>query len=403
VTFDVRPCANFEEFTQALLTIGQYFLLEPGSDRIERFSRNLSIDRVHAAWEDGHIAGGAGAFDFELTIPGSVASAAGVTIVGTQPTYRRRGVLRALMRAQLDDVHEREEPVAILWSSEETIYGRFGYGMASFVGDVSIPREEPFAVPLELQRRVRLVERDEALRLFPHVWEALRPQIPGMLARTPSWWQYRILFDAPDTRSGGGPKRFAVLERDGHAEGYAVYRHRPKWEHGVPVGTLEVIEAIALDGPPTAELWRFILDIDWAASITAGLLPTDHQLFHLLARPRRMKFRVYDGLWLRLVDVGAALSARRYAADESVVFDISDPFCPWNEGRWKLEDGGTERTGASADLRCDVSILGSAYLGAFGFSELVRAGRADELTPGAAARADRLFAADRKPWCPEIF
>ena len=204
-------------------------------------------------------------------------------------------------------------------------------------------------------------------------------------------------------RSHDGQLLVVALETDDGPEGYAVYRHRPKWEHFLPAGELDVVEAVALDGRATAELWRFLLDIDWAARVTSWPLPLDHQLFHLLAHPRRMGFRIFDGLWARLVDVGAALSARSYAGEGSVVIEVEDAFCPWNEGRWKLEDGEAVRTRAAADFRSDVAMLGSVYFGAFGFSELVRAGRIEELSPGAAVRADSLFAADRKPWCPEIF
>jgi predicted acetyltransferase len=407
MSFQVARCADLDEFKHAVVAIGQYFGLvasdESTSDRMERFSKNLPIERMHAAREDGRIVGGAGAFPFEMTVPGRTVPTAGVTVVGTYPTHRRRGVLRALMRAQLDDIHERGEPLAALFASEETIYGRFGYGMASFLGEITVPRESPFAIPLEPQGRLRLVEKDEALELFPQVWDVVRPQIPGMLARSRNWWEYRILYDTPENREGGGPKRLVVLERDGRPEGYAVYRHKPKWEHGVPDGDVEVIEAIALDGSPTAEIWRFLLDIDWAARATAWLVPIDHQLFHLLAHPRRMQFRIFDGLWVRLVDVGEALSARDYSADGAVVIEVKDDFCPWNEGRWKLADGEAKRSRATADLRCDVTELGSVYLGAFTFSELVRAGRVEELEPGAAARADPMVAWNRAPWCPEIF
>lgn len=403
MTFEVTPCANLDEYSRALLGIGQYFNLEPGSDRIERFAKILPFERVHAAREDGQIVGGAGAFELEVTAPGATVPCAGVTVVGTYPTHRRRGVMRALMRAQLDDVHERGDPLAMLWASDELIYGRFGYGLASWVGDVSIPREAAFTVPVENRRRLRLVEKQEAMELFPQVWDQLRPQIPGMLGRTSAWWEWRILFDSPEGRDGGGPMRFMALELDGRPEGYAIYRHRPKWEHGVPAGDVEVLEAMALDGASTAELWRFLLDIDWSAKASTFLLPVDHQLFHLLANPRRMNYQIFDGLWVRLVDVGAALSARRYAQDGRIVFDVADSFCPWNEGRWKLEDGIARQTDDPADLRLDVSLLGGAYLGAIAFSALLRAGRLEELTPRAAARADALFLWNRAPWCPEIF
>jgi predicted acetyltransferase len=309
-----------------------------------------------------------------------------------------------MMRAQFDDVHERGEPLALLWASEETIYGRFGYGMASLAGEIELAREySTFARPLERVGRLRFVDPQEALQLFPRVWNAVRRRYPAMFARSRNWWELRILFEPPSGGGEGGPKRFVVLEKDGKPEGYAVYRHKPKWENGVSSSELEVIEAIALDGRPTAELWRYLFDIDWAAKITAFLLPVDHPLFFLLATPRRMRYRVFDGVWARLVDVGAALSARSYVTDGAVVLDVIDEFCPWNAGRWRLADGRAKRTKASPQLRCDVTALGSAYLGGFGFSDLVRGGRVEELRRGAAARADAMFASERAPWCPEIF
>jgi predicted acetyltransferase len=222
-----------------------------------------------------------------------------------------------------------------------------------------------------------------------------------MLSRTRTWWEFRILFDPSGHE--GGPKRFVVLEKDGRPEGYAVYRHQPKWDGGVSNSVLEVVEAVALDGRPTAEIWRYLLDIDWAARLSASLLPVDHPLFFLLATPRRMRMRVGDGLWVRLVDVGAALTARGYATDGAVVLDVVDDFCSWNTGRWRLADGVAKRSKTSPQLRCDVTALGSAYLGGFSFSELVRGGRVEELRRGAAARADAMFASERAPWCPEIF
>ncbi|CAN5274215.1 GNAT family N-acetyltransferase [soil metagenome] len=404
MTFKVKPCKDLDEFSQAVFAIGQYFALDPTEERMERFSKNLPIERMHAARENGRIVGGAGAFPFELTVPGAVVPTAGVTVVGTYPTHRRRGVLRAMMRAQLDDVHERGEPLALLWASEETIYGRFGYGMASLAGEITVPREHSaYAMPHQHERTLRFVDAKEALELFPKVWDKVRKKIPGMLGRSRNWWEFRILFEPPGAGGEGGPKRFVVLERDGRPEGYAIYRHKPKWDDGVSNSELEVVEAIALDGRPTAELWRFLLDVDWAARITAGLLPIDHPLFHLLATPRRMRFRVGDGLWARLVDVGKALSARSYAADGVVVFDVADSFCPWNEGRWRLAGGRARRTTAAPQLRCDVTALGSVYLGGFSFSELVRGGRVEELRRGAAERADAMFASQPAPWCPEIF
>jgi predicted acetyltransferase len=402
VTFTVRACANLDEFGRAVLGVGQYFGMEASEEGMERFSRVLPLGRMHAAFEGSHIVGGAGAFPFEMTVPGNAVRTAGVTVVGTYPTHRRRGALRALMRVQLDDVHERGEPVAALWASEDTIYGRFGYGMASFIGDASIPTEySEFAHALPRRGSLRLVEQDEALAAFPRVWNRVRRRTPGMLSRSRTWWELRVLSERPSAGQGG-PKRFVLLEEQNRPLGYAVYRHKPAWEEGIFQSELEVVEAVALDGLPTAQIWRFLLDIDWSARFTARL-PLDHPLLWLLAHPRRMRFRVLDGLWVRLVDVGAALTARRYATDGPLVLEVQDAFCPWNEGRWRIADGAAERTRAAAQLRCDVAALGSVYLGGVSFSQLVRGGRVEELRRGAAVRADAMFAADRHPWCPEIF
>lgn len=402
MTFTVRPCGNLDEFGRAVLGVGQYFGMELDEERMERFSRNLPLGRMHAAFEGSRIVGGAGAFPFEMTLPGGTVRTAGVTVVGTYPTHRRRGVLRALMRAQLDDVRERGEPVAALWASEDTIYGRFGYGMASFVGDASIPAEySEFTHALPRPGSLRLVEQDEALAVFPRIWDRVRRRTPGMLSRSRTWWELRVLAERL-VGGQGGPKRFVLLEDQRRPVGYAVYRHKPAWEEGIAQNELEVVEAVALDGLPTAQIWRFLLDIDWSARYSARL-PLDHPLLWLLAHPRRMRFRVLDGLWVRLVDVGAALTARRYATDSSLVLEVQDAFCPWNEGRWRIADGAAKRTRAAPQIRCDVAALGSVYLGGVSFSQLVRGGRVEELRRGAAVRADAMFAAGRHPWCPEIF
>ena len=401
---DVRQVTDLDEFEEAFMSIGQYFGMEPTRERTEMFAENLPLERMHAASENGAIVGGAGAFPFELSVPGGSVRCAGVTVVGVHPTHRRRGVLRSMMRAQLDDVRERREPVAMLWASEETIYGRFGYGMASFAGDISLPREyAQFALPFERRGNVRFLGADEALELLPQIWDRAFEQTPGMFRRTRTWWEHRIVSDPPDRRQGSGPKRFALLELDGAPAAYAIYRHNPGWEEGSSTARLGINEAIGATPHATAELWRFLLDVDWQATITASLLPVDHPLFFLLATPRRMRYRVGDGVWVRLVDVGEALSSRSYADDGEVVFEVADAFAPWNEGRWKLAGGRCERTDDEAGIRCDVTALGSVYLGGFTFAELTRSLRAVELRPGAVARADAMFRADVAPWCPEIF
>jgi predicted acetyltransferase len=404
MSFDVRTVKDLDEFTSAVFAIGQYFGMTPTEERMQRFLDQITLERMHAAWSDGAIVGGAGAFTFNVTVPGGDLPTAGVSVVGVYPTHRRRGVLRALMRAQLDDAHERGEPLSALWASEETIYGRFGYGMAAFCGEVNLAHEYTgFEHEFAPAGTLRFLEPEEALDVVPPVFERIRPQWPGMFSRNRLWWEHREIKDPEDRREGAGPKRWIAYERDGEVEGYAVYRHKPGWEAGATTAELRVLEALGATPAAMRELWAYLLTVDWKATVTAYLLPPDHPLFLLLATPRRMRYRMGDGLWVRLVDVGAALSGRRYCDDTALVLDVTDDFCPWNEGRWKLEGGAAARTDDAADITLPVQSLGSAYLGGVSFAALARAGRLEELREGAVARADGLFRWDRHPWCPEIF
>jgi predicted acetyltransferase len=404
VEWEIRPTSSVEEFTDAVGAISHYFGAERDLERAERFSRVLPMERMYAAFDGDRIVGGAGAFPFQFTVPGAVVPCAGVTVVGVLPTHRRRRVLTEMMRTQLDDVRERGESIAVLWASEEVIYRRFGYGFASFAGEIELDRGyAALREPPDRAARGRLVTLEEARELVPPIYDRVQVRTPGMFERTEAWWAQRNLDDPAHRRNGGGVKNAVLLEIDGEPAGYALYRLHSKWEAGSSTGHVEVIEAIADGVAATQELWRLLLEMDWMATIQAYLLPVDHPLFHMLRYPRRMKMRLSDGLWVRLVDVGAALSARTYASNEQVVFEVDDPFLPDNSGRWRLADGQAERTDEAADLALDVGELGATYLGGFTFGELVRAGRVTELADGAAFRADAIFRSEPKPWCPEIF
>ena len=398
---EVRPCSSLEELRDAFV-IWQYFGAEPDAETAESFAKWLPLERRHAARDGDAAAGGAGAVPFEISVPGGRVRAAGVTVVGVEPTYRRRGVLRSLMRAQLDDVHERGEPLAYLWASEPTIYGRFGYGLASFQLELDVPRERAsFALPAAPYGTLRKVDRDEALARFPEVWDAVMDERPGMFARSEEWWAGRGVPEKP--RGDGPPHVRVLLEADGRAEGYAVYQVHQSFAEGSSTGHVQVVEALARTPEATSAIWRYLLDLDWTSRIKADKLPVDHPLLFLLAEARRARPRVGDALWVRLVDVGAALSARSLAGDGEVVVEVADAFCPWNEGRWRVSGAGAERTDVEPELALDVSALGSVYLGGVGFRQLADALRLRELSPSAVDRADALFRTARAPWCPEIF
>jgi predicted acetyltransferase len=371
--------------------------------------RTWEPDRIIAAFDGAQPVAAAGALTFRLSVPGGEASAAGVTLVGVSPSHRRRGILRSMMRHQLDDVRARGEPLAVLWASEGAIYQRFGYGLATLNGTFEIERGRAiFARPAPAEGTVRLVERDTAMGIFPSLYDRIRVETPGMVARTETWWQWITLHDTDVARAANGMKFLAVYEAGGAVEGTAVYRVKPDWDDRGPNGRLVAMEVLATTPRATRDLWSWLFEVDLVRLVRAVRGPVPHPLQLLLAEPRRLGFTVGDALWLRVVDVLGALQARTYGRPGTLVLEVQDGFCPWNAGRWRLdvgEDGrgGVEPTTAVPDVTLEASDLAATYLGTFRFSELARVGRVVENTTGALLRADALFASPRAPWCSTMF
>ena len=396
---EVRP-VEADEVGKALAPIWHYFGGRPEAEEVEKLGRILPPERVLAAVEGNEIVGGAGAYLFDSTVPGGAqVPTAGVMAVGVLPTHRRRGALTALMRKQLADAHERGEPIATLFAAEGGIYARYGYGLASLAGDIELPKEHARPWEDEPLGAARLLDTDEELlEVVPGIYDRAQAETVGMFTRSRDWWEVRRLSQRP----GRGARMNVVIELDGVPEAYALYRIDFGMSHMVTESVVEVAEAVGTSPRALSAIWRYLLAIDWVARINASWLPLDHPLFHWIREPRRMGFSVLEGVWVRLVEVGTALSARRLREGD-VVLDVRDELCPWNQARWRVANGSAERTTAPADLQLDVSALGSVYLGGFTFEQLRWAERLEELKSGAVARADELFRAERLPWCPELF
>lgn len=347
---------------------------------------------------------------FDMTVPGGQVRVAGVTMVAVRPTHRRRGILRGLMTRQLHDLHAEEIAVATLWASESVIYQRFGYGMAFVKARIELdPRRARFLGDPEPTGRPRLVSEADSLAVIPPLYERATRGIPASFRRTPLWWEVNRLADPPSRRGTGGSPMFRmVLEIDGAAEGYALYRVFPDYgPDSLPNHTLEVLEALATTPAATREVWRYLFGVDLVARVRTNRLNQGHPLFLMLADARQLHLSLADGTWVRLADVAAALQARRYGAEGILTFELRDPLCPWNEGVWTLEAGPSgaalRRATAAPELRLSIAELGAMYLGTVPCSHLLGAGRLDELVPGAARRADLLFRSDVPPWCLDDF
>jgi predicted acetyltransferase len=362
------------------------------------------FDRTIAAYDDGAMVGSGSIASLEISVPGGTAPVAGVTSIGVLPTHRRRGVMTAVLRRQFEDVHDGREALASLYASEGAIYQRFGYGMGVPMAAFNIDRRRTAFVRSHQPRgEIHLLQPAEAMNAVRDIYERGRTRWPGMLDRPGDWWEYRLQHQ--HDRESFTEWFFAVHQAD-ELDGYAIYRVKQGWSHQGPNLELELEELMALDEDAYAALWRFCFDTDLVGRIYGWKRPVDDPILHMLAEPRALRFHVRDGLWVRLVDVDAALETRRYSAEDRLVFEVHDDNCPWNEGRFELEGGpdgaSCRRTDAEADLIVDAADLGATYMGGVAFQTLAGARRVMEASPGALKRADAMFTWRPGPWCAHV-
>ncbi|MGI5443283.1 GNAT family N-acetyltransferase [Streptomyces shenzhenensis] len=376
--------------------------------------RQLSLEliepeRTIGAWDGAACVGTAGAFDFRLTVPGGApVRAAGITMVGVAATHRRRGVLTSMMRRQLDDVRSWGWPLAVLTASEPDIYGRFGYGAATFqaTAEIDTSRVRLAVPPGTDDVRLRYAAPADVLDACEALYARQVPLRPGMVARLPRWERVALL-DPESERNGASPLQCVVAERDGDLVGYARFRVRPDWDQAGPKGSVLLTDLEALDPAAGAAVWRFLFDIDLTSTLHTRGRPVDEAWQHLVSDIRRCRVTLRDSLYVRLVDVGAALEARTYQAPVDVVFAVEDDFCPWNAGRWRLtgdaKGASCARTEEPAELALSVRELGAAYLGGVPLASLAAGGRVRELRQGALTEASVAFGSPVAPWLPHGF
>ena len=375
---------------------------------VEAERRLMEPGRSIGAHEGKRLVGIATAYSLSLTVPGGVVPAAGISWVGVLPTHRRRGALSALMDHQLAAVHDAgREPVAVLWASEPPIYGRYDYGPASRKLSLEVPRSASALgpdAPHDPALRLRIVDADDWLITAP-VHDRVAATRPGMFARDDRWWA-GATHDDPELRDGRSALRCVVAEDDQGARGYARYATKQRFDEGFGQGLVTVREVIAADAAALAGLYRYLFDLDLMDRTELRNLPVDDPLLLWLNNIRRTRPVLGDALYVRLVDLPAALTSRTYALPLDVVLAVSDPRCPWNDGTWRLTsgpDGATCRLSKDEpDLHLGVRELGAAYLGGTSLAELAAAGLVTGNTATVQA-VSRAFLSTPAPWCPVIF
>jgi len=396
---EYRPIAE-DEFDAFMSVLSHVFAWEPKPEELEIDRKRMEFDRSVAAFDDGHIVGTGANLTFRMSVPGGRIDAGGVTMIGVLPTHRRQGALKSMMAELLDDSRRHEEPVSILWASESAIYGRFGFGEATRHASRKVEHAHAtLRSGVGAPGAVRLIDKEEALKRLPELYEHAVARYPGMIERTADHWEM-ALADLEAWRSGYTANRFALYEESGVPRGYARYRMKEEWKDGHAQNTLDANSVIGVDDVAVRGLWRFLFGIDLIKTVRARHRPLRDPLAYLLTDPRRMSFEVVEGIWARILDVPAALEARRYAVERSLTIEITEPGDV--AGIYRL-DGGPDgasctRTNGVPDLRMGISTLGMRYLGDHDFASLAGAGLL-EGSHDALRKADLMFGWHEPAWC----
>lgn len=381
--------------------------LEPVKDEeIERWRPACPTDRFLVVTDErGEIVATSGSHPLRISMPGAdPVRVAGVTAVTVRPDHRRRGVLRSLMQRLLEDAAGVGEPWAALYASEGEIYGRFGFGPAAPATSFEIRREALATVDGDVGSVV-LLDAEEAKKELPGTVEDHARQRGGMVLRDDAFWDLWLDHHVEQDPEGEFKARWHAVVP---GRGYAVFRAKDgEWARRRPDGILKVQELVANDAEAAAALWAFLASVDLVEVVRAGHRPVDDPLPFLVANEAAVDATPSSPLWVRPVDLPAALTSRAYEVADRVVLEVRDEQLPANDGTWALEvgPGGATctRVDEAPDVQLPVMTLSTLVLGGYPATQLADAGRLAGASAETIRRLDRLFAVPRAPWTPFVF
>ncbi|MEM9613268.1 MAG: GNAT family N-acetyltransferase [Actinomycetota bacterium] len=373
-------------------------------DRVDRFLAINPLETCSAAFDRGRVVATFGSYDLDMTVPGAASvAAAGTSHVTVHPTHRRRGILRDLMTLHLDQARDRGQSMAALWASEERIYGRFGYGPATWALDIAMSARTVDLPPVAEGVEVHPLPTAEAATVLAPLFEAGRIDVAGRFVRSDAWWANRTLYDHAHRSDGERAQRYVVAERDGEVVGYLIYRLSDggDWNDG----NTGVVELMTRDDAARRALWHFVTNIDLFRNVRWWNAPVDDPVLIEAERFRSAKHTTFDAVWVRPLDVATLLSTRGYERDGALVLGVDDP-AGYTGGRFRLEvvdgKGSCSSTTDEPSVTLGVADLGRLYLGAGSALTLARAGRIDG-APEAVATLGDLLATRRQPHVAEVF
>ncbi|GBE25667.1 enhanced intracellular survival protein [bacterium BMS3Bbin02] len=405
MAFDIRPLTE-QDIPAMLDTTALVFGVNPVPETRETWRTLVPFDRFVCAWDGETLIGTGVSLDSSLSVPGgAVLPMAAVSAVSVRPTHRRRGALNQIMGSLVDQAVARGESLSALWASEALIYGRYGYGVATWHYHAGIDSDAlrwPESGDLD---DVSLSEVGDAEDDYKAICARVAHRRAGLHLRSEAWWRARILDDPEYRRGGGTALRVLRTHRRGRLTGLATFRHPNTFslDGAEPV---RIVEMYADDDQARETMWRFMTSIDLYPKVEWHLMPVDDPLPHLVGNHRVIDRKVEDGLWVRILDVEAALAARTYERDIDVVLDVRDSFRSALGGVFRLTVrdgvGSCVRSDDSADVSLGIVELSSLYLGGASAVQLAAAGRVVG-EPATVLALHQGFHTATAPACQEVF
>ncbi|MER6916864.1 GNAT family N-acetyltransferase [Streptomyces sp. NPDC000594] len=403
--------SEFPEWMRAFRT---GFLMPPTASEEEMTGRRggVDLDRTTGVVDGGRWVATYRTFPQWVAAPGGARIPTNaITNVSVSATHRRRGLLSRMITEDLAAAKERGDVLASLISAEYPIYGRYGFGVATWIAEWTVDLLRgglDRSRPLPGSGRIDLVDAAEVRTEGPVLHERVAALVPGLVSRNERWWRIQTGEITVPSTEWTEPLYALYRSASGEVEGLAVFASDGEWSDAKqPRGTVRVRDLLALTPDAERALWHFVCSLDWVTAVRTGRRSPDDLLPLLLPDARAAQATsLVDGLWLRVLDVPRALESRTYDTSAGLVLDIHDPL-GLAAGRYRLEvspDGASAApTDESADLTLGVDALAALYLGDASPLRLAAVGALEESRAGAVRLAERVFRTPVRPWCPDVF
>ena len=338
-------------------------------------------------------------------------SAAGTTWVGVKPTHRRQGIMRRMMTGHLRQAVDRGDVLAALWASEATIYGRFGYGAAVDMQRLTLGTEGLTTWRVDAPPpadSIRLVSLEDAIEVIDPIYEATRIRRAGMHRRSADWWRFQALSTRTSCMSGAEGKHVAVATVEGRDVAYAIYGLGEFSVTGQSRAQVIVTEIAGVDAASEVAMWRYLASHDLTAGVVARRRPVDDVLPLVIEDSRRIERRVTDALYVRVLDLQAALRARTFGDSAGFTMRVHDGMFDINDGTWRVEvapEGVSVEAVAdtTADIELDVRELSMLFMGDVNIADLARAARVVVHNPDVLHQINAAFRTTEAGWAPEVW